>query len=158
MEEPAESPRHAARLAKDIQQEANGFTFVHAFGAHSQYKIHASKEVQLRDNRILLHEVRIELYGEDGKRMDQIDGDEFEYDQKSGLAIAAGPVEMVLTQPAAPSKRVTLADETDPRKDQRSDLRPRYRPGDDGAARGFLDDAGIGQRHRAQCTTRRMAT
>jgi lipopolysaccharide export system protein LptA len=87
------------RLAKEIQQEANGFSFVHAFGAHSQYKIHASKEVQLRDNRILLHQVRIELYGEDGSRIDQIDGDEFEYDQKSGLAIAVGPVEMLLTQP-----------------------------------------------------------
>jgi lipopolysaccharide export system protein LptA len=92
------------RLAKDIQQEANGFTFVHAFGAHSQYKIHASKEVQLKDNRILLHEVRIELYGEDGKRVDQIDGDAFEYDQKSGLAMAEGPVEMVLTQPGAAQK------------------------------------------------------
>jgi lipopolysaccharide export system protein LptA len=91
------------RLAKEIQQEADGFSFTHAYGAHSQYKIHASKEVQLRDNRVLLHEVRIELYGEDGSRIDQIDGDEFEYDQKSGLAIAVGPVEMVLTQPATAS-------------------------------------------------------
>ena len=93
------------RLAKEIQQEANGFSFVHAYGAHSQYKIHASKEVQLRDNRVLLHDVRIELYGEDGSRIDQIDGDEFEYDQKSGLAIAVGPVEMVLTQPANASPK-----------------------------------------------------
>jgi len=88
------------RLAEDIQQEANGFSFVHAFGAHSQYKIHASKEVQLKDNRILLHQVRIELFSEDGTQVDQISGDTFEYDQKSGLAIAVGPVEMVLTQPA----------------------------------------------------------
>jgi lipopolysaccharide export system protein LptA len=88
------------RLAKEIQQEANGFSFVHAYGARSQYKIHASKEVQLRDNRVLLHDVRIELYGEDGSLVDQIAGDTFEYDQKSGLAIAVGPVEMVLTQPA----------------------------------------------------------
>jgi lipopolysaccharide export system protein LptA len=88
------------RLARDIQQEANGFTFVHAFGAHSQYKIHASKEVQLRDNRVMLQDVRIELFGQDGSRVDEIAGDEFEYDQKSGLAIAAGPVEMDLTQPA----------------------------------------------------------
>ena len=87
------------RLAKEIQQEANGFTFVHTFGAHSQYKIHASKEVQLRDNRILLHDVRIELYGDDGNRVDRITGDAFQYDQKSGLAIAEGPVEMLLTQP-----------------------------------------------------------
>ena len=94
------------RLAQDIQQEANGFTFVHAFGAHSQYKIHASKEVQLRDNRVMLHDVRIELFGEDSSRVDEIAGDEFEYDQKSGLAIAVGPVEMDLTQPANTSHAV----------------------------------------------------
>jgi lipopolysaccharide export system protein LptA len=88
------------RLPPNFQQEANGFTFTHAFGAHSQYKIHASKEVQLRDNRVMLHEVRIELYGEDGNHVDEIAGDEFEYDQKSQLAIAVGPVEMLLTQPA----------------------------------------------------------
>ena len=90
-------PHH---LPKNIQQEANGFTFVHTYGTHSKYKIHASKEVQLRDNRVLLYNVEIELYGEDGSLVDEIAGDEFEYDQKSGLAIAVGPIEMVLTQPA----------------------------------------------------------
>ncbi len=88
------------RLGINIQQEANGYTFVHAFGAHSQYKIHASKEVQLKDNRILLHDVQIELYGQDGKDIDRIAGDTFEYDQKSGVATAEGPVDMLLTRPA----------------------------------------------------------
>ena len=44
-------PKHRdlpQRLGINIQQEANGYTFVHAFGAHSQYKIHASKEVSPR--------------------------------------------------------------------------------------------------------------
>jgi lipopolysaccharide export system protein LptA len=94
-------PQH---LAKEIEQQASGFDFVHTFGAHSQYKIHASQEVQLRDNRVLLHEVRIELYADDGSRVDQIAGDTFEYDQKSGLAIAEGPVEMVLTQPSGAAR------------------------------------------------------
>ena len=89
------------RLGVNIQQEANGYTFVHAFGAHSQYKIHASKEVELKDNRVLLHDVQIELYGQDGKDIDRIAGDTFEYDQKSGVATAQGPVEMLLTRPAA---------------------------------------------------------
>jgi lipopolysaccharide export system protein LptA len=92
------------RLAQNIEQEANGFSFTHAFGAHSQYKIHASKEVQLRDNRVLLHNVQIELYGQDGSSVDEIAGDAFEYDKQSGLAIAVGPVEMVLTQPAGTVK------------------------------------------------------
>jgi lipopolysaccharide export system protein LptA len=89
------------RLERNIQQEAKEFSFVHAYGAHSQFRIHASREVQLRDNRVQLHDVQIELYGEDGNSVDKITGDTFDYDQKSGLAIAEGPVEMVLTRPVA---------------------------------------------------------
>ncbi|MGO8757240.1 MAG: LptA/OstA family protein [Terracidiphilus sp.] len=89
-----------SQLGKNIQQEANGYTFVHAFGAHSQYRIHASKEVVLKNDHVELHDVEIDLYGEDGSRVDRIAGDVFEYDQKSGLATAKGPVVMLLTRPA----------------------------------------------------------
>ena len=74
------------RLGIDIQQEANGVTFSHALGAHSQFKIHASKVVQLKTNHMVLHDVRIELYGDDGRRVDRIEGAEFEYDQKHQTA------------------------------------------------------------------------
>lgn len=122
-------PHH---LPKNIQQEANGFSFTHAYGAHLQYKIHASKEIQLRDNRVMLHGVQIELFGEDGTRVDEIAGDAFEYDKKSGLAIAVGPVEMVLTQPAStvkangkagvPAASPSAPLEADSRKDEQCDL------------------------------------
>ena len=36
------------RLGIDIHQEANGVTYSHALGAHSQFKIHASKAEQLK--------------------------------------------------------------------------------------------------------------
>jgi lipopolysaccharide export system protein LptA len=88
------------RLGVDIQAEANGVTYSHSLGAHSQYKIHASKEVQLKQGIVQLHDVKIELYGEDGSRVDRIVGDEFEYDPKSGKAMAAGPVEITLMRPA----------------------------------------------------------
>jgi len=87
------------RLGIDIQQEANGVTYSHSLGAHSQYKIHASKEVQLKQGIIQLHDVKIELYGEDGSRVDRIVGDEFEYDPKSSKASADGPVEITLMRP-----------------------------------------------------------
>jgi lipopolysaccharide export system protein LptA len=87
------------RLGFEIQQEANGVTFSHALGAHSQFKIHASKVVQLKQGNAMLHDVKIELYGEDGKRVDRIEGDEFEYDQQAGTAKAAGPVEITLMRP-----------------------------------------------------------
>jgi lipopolysaccharide export system protein LptA len=43
--------------------------------------------------------VKIELYGADGRRVDRIEGDEFEYDQKAGTAKAAGLVEITLMRP-----------------------------------------------------------
>ncbi|HEV2488154.1 MAG TPA: LptA/OstA family protein [Terracidiphilus sp.] len=87
------------RLGVNIQQEANGVTFSHALGAHSQFKIHASKVVQLKNDHALLHDVKIELYGEDGSRVDRIEGAEFEYNQKDETATAAGPVEITLMRP-----------------------------------------------------------
>jgi lipopolysaccharide export system protein LptA len=89
------------KLAKGIMQEANGYTYVHAFGAHSQYRIHASREVELRNDFVELHDVQIDLYGADGNQIDRISGDTFEYNQKTGQATAQGPVEMLLTRPSA---------------------------------------------------------
>jgi lipopolysaccharide export system protein LptA len=88
------------RLGIDIQQEANGVTFSHALGAHSQFKIHASKVVQLKNDHALLHDVKIELYGEDGSRVDRIEGAEFEYNSKDETVTAAGPVEITLMRPS----------------------------------------------------------
>ena len=87
------------QLGFEIQQESNGVTIAHALGAHSQFKIHASKIVQLKQGNAVLHDVKIELYGEDGSRVDRIEGAEFEYDQKAGTAKAAGPVEITLMRP-----------------------------------------------------------
>jgi lipopolysaccharide export system protein LptA len=95
------------RLGANIQQEANGVTYTQAHGGHTLFKIHASKVVQLKQGgRAILHDVQIELYGEDGARVDRIAGEEFEYDQKNGTAKAPGPVEITLTRPGeAPAVR-----------------------------------------------------
>ena len=69
---------------------------------HLLYKIRASKQVQLkRDGKVFLqlHDVNIELYAEDGSRVDRIAGDEFEYDPDNGIAKAVGPVEITLMKP-----------------------------------------------------------
>jgi lipopolysaccharide export system protein LptA len=90
-------------------QEANGVTYTQAHGGHTLFKIHASKVVQLKNDHALLHDVMIELYGTDGSRMDRIEGNEFEYDQKAGTAKASGPVEMTLMRPeAAPAIAVQI--------------------------------------------------
>jgi lipopolysaccharide export system protein LptA len=87
------------RLGINIQQEANGFTYTQSRGGHNLFKIHASKAVQLKKGNALLHDVKIELYGADGSRLDRIEGDEFEYDQQTKTAVAKGPVEITLMRP-----------------------------------------------------------
>jgi lipopolysaccharide export system protein LptA len=87
------------QLGINIQQEANGVTYTQAHGGRTLFKIHASKVVQLKQGNAMLHDVKIELYGEDGTRVDRIEGGDFEYNQKAGIAVAAGPVEITLMQP-----------------------------------------------------------
>jgi lipopolysaccharide export system protein LptA len=87
------------RLGIEIQQEGNGVTYTQAHGGHTLFKIHASKVVQYKQGTAMLHDVKIELYGQDGSRVDRIEGSEFLYDQKTGIAVAAGLVEITLMRP-----------------------------------------------------------
>jgi lipopolysaccharide export system protein LptA len=87
------------RLGVNIESDASGFTYTQARGDRTLFKIHASRAEKLKQGNALLHDVKIELYGEDGSRVDRIEGMEFEYDQKAGKATAAGPVEITLMRP-----------------------------------------------------------
>jgi lipopolysaccharide export system protein LptA len=89
-------PKH---LGINVQQEANGFTHAEFRAGHALFKITASKVEQLKDDRYRLHSVKIEMYGNNGGGMDSIAGNEFEYDQRSGIAHAEGPVEITLARP-----------------------------------------------------------
>jgi lipopolysaccharide export system protein LptA len=87
------------RLGVDIQQEANSFTYTQSRGGRTLFKLHASKVVQLKNNQAVLHDVKIELYGTDGGRVDRIEGSEFEYDQEAQIARAAGAVSITMMRP-----------------------------------------------------------
>jgi lipopolysaccharide export system protein LptA len=88
------------KLGADIQREANGFTYTQSHGGRMYFTLHASKVVQLKqDGRAQLHDVQIELYGQDGSTVDRISGGEFQYDQKAGIATATGPVEITIMRP-----------------------------------------------------------
>jgi lipopolysaccharide export system protein LptA len=115
------------RLGVDITQDASGFTLDHAFGGHSRYRIHASKVAQYKDNHAVLHDVKIELFGEDGSRVDRIEGAEFDYDQKAGTARAAGPVEITLMRPGeapaiAPKASASAAQKSAAQKGKQSPI------------------------------------
>jgi len=96
------------KLGIDIQQEANGFTQAGFHAGHATFRITASKVEQLKNDRYRLHSVKIEMYDPKGGGSDRIEGSEFEYDQQTGLAKAAGQVEITLIRP---------------RNDQREDLK-----------------------------------
>ncbi len=89
------------KLGVDIQSDASGYTLEHALGAHSRYRIHASKAVQYKLGRAVLHDVKIEMYSDDGKSVDRIEGAEFDYDENTKTATASGPVEITLVKPAS---------------------------------------------------------
>jgi lipopolysaccharide export system protein LptA len=97
------------RLGVEIQQEGNGVTYTQAHGGKTLIKIHATKVVQYKQGTALLHDVKIELYGEDGSRVDRIESNEFLYDQKTGIAVASGPVEITLMRPGVAPAIATKA-------------------------------------------------
>ncbi len=89
------------RLGVTIKQQANGIDYTQSRKGKILFKIHAARAVQLKlNNRMELHDVRIELYGEDGNKNDTISGAQFEYDPSAGMAEAAGAVEITLMRPA----------------------------------------------------------
>jgi lipopolysaccharide export system protein LptA len=88
------------KMGLNITQDASGFTLDHSTGGHSRYRIHASKVAQFTNDHAILHDVQIDLFGQDGSRVDRIEGAEFDYDQKAGTALAAGAVEITLTRPS----------------------------------------------------------
>jgi lipopolysaccharide export system protein LptA len=88
------------RLGINIEQQADGVNYTQTRKGKTIFKIHAARAVTMKGNgKTLLHDVQIDLYGEDGSRADTISGSEFEYDQTAGVATAAGAVEIIMMRP-----------------------------------------------------------
>ena len=85
------------KIGFDIKQTAAGFQFSKSDGKRTLFTIQASDVKQFKLNgRAELHKVSIVLYGRDSSRFDQIYGDDFTYDKKSGNVIASGDVQIDL--------------------------------------------------------------
>ncbi len=85
------------KLGYDIKQTANGFQFSKSNGNRTLFTVQASDVKQFKLNgNAELHNVNIVLYGKDSSRFDQIYGDDFAYDQKTGDVIAQGDVQIDL--------------------------------------------------------------
>ena len=85
------------KLGIEIKQTANGFQFSKSDGKRTLFTIQASDVKEFRLNgRAELHGVNIVLYGSDSSRYDQIYGDDFAYDPKTGDVTAKGIVQIDL--------------------------------------------------------------
>ncbi len=88
-----------ARLGINVTQQADHVIYTQTHGGHTLFKIDAAKVVQVSNGVATLSDVTIDLYGAEGSRVDRIEGKEFQYDQKAGMARAVGPVEIILLKP-----------------------------------------------------------
>src|SRR5579864_4054077 len=85
------------KIGYNIKQTATGFQFSKSDGKRTLFTVQASniKEFKL-DGNAELHNVSIVLYGRDSSRFDQIYGDEFAFNQKTGDVTAKGDVQIDL--------------------------------------------------------------
>jgi lipopolysaccharide export system protein LptA len=89
--------RIPGKIGYDIKQTANGFQISKSDGKRTLFSVQASdvKEFKLNGNAEL-HNVSILLYGRDSSRFDQIYGDDFAFNQKTGDVTAKGDVQIDL--------------------------------------------------------------
>ena len=86
-----------AKLGVNIQQNTEGFTYSQAAGGHTIFSITASNAIRYKEGgKAELHKVRIVSYGRNSDRLDEISGDDFEYEAQSGDVTAKGKVEIQL--------------------------------------------------------------
>ncbi len=88
-----------AKLGVNITQQADHVIYTQTRAGHTLFKIDAAKVIQISDGVATLSNVKIDLYGAEGSRVDRIEGQEFQYDQKEGIARAVGPVEITVIKP-----------------------------------------------------------
>src|SRR5689334_1695929 len=102
-----------AKLGANIQQNTQGFTYSQSAGGHTIFSISASNAVRYKQGgKAELHNVKIVSYGRNSDRLDEITGDDFEYDAQSGDVTAKGRVGIQLqavepgsSKPDAPVKK-----------------------------------------------------
>src|SRR6185437_12574337 len=88
------------RSGATISHETNGVTYSQAVGGKTIFTLHAKRAVPHGNGRYTLEDGTLVLYGKDGQPADRISGANFDYDEKLGLAHAAGEVEMEIVPPA----------------------------------------------------------
>jgi lipopolysaccharide export system protein LptA len=104
----------SGKISYDIKQTASGFQFSKSEAGRTVFTIRAKSVKEFKLNgRADLQDVSIILYGRDTSRFDQIYGDNFTFDPKSGNITARGEVQIDLqANPAG----VTAPDQAAPKE------------------------------------------
>ncbi len=85
------------KLGVNIKQTASGFEFSKSDGKRTLFRVQAGSVKQFElDGSAELHNVNIILYGRDSTRFDQVYGEDFSYDKKSGNVTGEGEVQIDL--------------------------------------------------------------
>ena len=89
-----------------VEQQSNEFSFSKVEQDRTLFTVRASRATQYKDeNRALLQDVWITIYGREGKRNDNIHTSECSYEPKSGNVVCQGAVQIDLASAdAAPGK------------------------------------------------------
>src|SRR5215469_12082624 len=88
------------RSGATITHETDGVTYSQALRGKTIFTLHAKHAIPHGDGKYTLEDGSLLLYGADGQPADRISGAQFEYDEKQGVAHAAGVVDMEIVPPA----------------------------------------------------------
>ena len=102
------------KIPIEIKQTASGFQLSKSDGKRTLFSVQASKVKEFKLNgNAELHNVSIILYGRDSSRFDQIYGDDFAYNEKTGDVTAKGDVQIdLVANPAG----LASADQSTPKE------------------------------------------
>jgi len=102
------------KIGIEIKQTASGFQLSKSDGKRTLFTIQASNVKEFIRNGVAeLHNVSIILYGRDSSRFDQIYGDDFAYNEKTGDVTAKGDVQIdLVANPAG----LASADQSTPKE------------------------------------------
>jgi lipopolysaccharide export system protein LptA len=90
--------RQPAAVAATVQQESNEFSFSKVENDRTLFTVRASRATQFKEeNRALLEDVWITIYGREGNRNDNIHTRECNYEPKSGNVTCQGDVQIDLS-------------------------------------------------------------
>jgi lipopolysaccharide export system protein LptA len=100
-----------AAVAATVEQQSNEFSYSQVENQRTLFTIRASRATQFKDeNRSVLQDVWITIYGREGNRNDNIHTRECNYEPKSGAVNCHGDVQIDLSEAPAAAEKTPFGD------------------------------------------------